>query len=221
MKLPLTYKQRIGGIYAIVNRVNGKTYVGSAARCFYDRAANHRSDLRRNCHPNSYLQRAWNKYGEAAFEFKILERCSAKKCVQREQYWIDVTDRSKGYNINITASSRLGMKHSLKTRKQMSLKRKGIIPVAATLAAAKSCRGKKRPKELCEYLSKCFKGKKKSKAHRASIKANHWRNRPDWKEIAGRSAAKLRGRKHSEEHKQKISEAGFRRWYNVRHGIEV
>lgn len=53
------------GIYMIVNKVNGKRYVGSSRNC-HRRKSEHLSRLRRNAHINSKLQAAWNKYGITA-----------------------------------------------------------------------------------------------------------------------------------------------------------
>lgn len=88
-------------------------YVGSTAKSFSHRWGLHKSDLRRNCHANGYLQRAWNKYGEVNFEFETLEVCDKKILLTREQYWMDilqVCDRSIGYNLVPKAGSREGYK---------------------------------------------------------------------------------------------------------------
>src|ERR1700723_3186711 len=96
--LPLCDKS---GVYAIVNLVTDKIYIGSAlvirARLFA-----HRSILRRGVHDNSYLQRAWNKFPEKFWLFKVVEVCIPKRLMKREQYYLDtlgVTARGKGYNL--------------------------------------------------------------------------------------------------------------------------
>ena len=61
------------GIYGIVNKINGKTYVGQTGERFLRRYWHHQWKLRDNSHDNDYLQNAWNKYGEDNFEFIILE----------------------------------------------------------------------------------------------------------------------------------------------------
>jgi DNA adenine methylase len=60
-----------GGIYEIANRVNGKRYIGSAAY-FNKRWSQHRHQLRRGTHHCAHLQRAWTKYGESEFVFRVL-----------------------------------------------------------------------------------------------------------------------------------------------------
>ncbi len=59
------------GVYRIKNIDDGKQYIGSSIR-LGRRLIEHKSRLRHNSHGNEYLQRAWNKHGENAFEFEIL-----------------------------------------------------------------------------------------------------------------------------------------------------
>jgi group I intron endonuclease len=89
------------GIYRILNRKNGKGYLGSSKQIRI-RFNTHKRDLRLKIHDNDYLQHAWNKYGPQNFVFEIVELCSEDKLIEREQYWMDYYksyDRSKGYNI--------------------------------------------------------------------------------------------------------------------------
>ena len=115
------------GIYQIRNKVDGKVYIGSAV-LLPKRWREHKSDLRNNKHHSIKLQRAYNKYGEESFVFEILELVEDKaQLINREQYYIDKCDAVKtGYNINKTAGSRLGMKHSEKTKALFKKQRKNI-----------------------------------------------------------------------------------------------
>lgn len=76
------------GIYAILNLKNGKVYVGSALS-IRGRNYNHLSQLRRGKHCNVYLQRSWDKNQEYNFEFLVLEECEASLLIEKEQMWID------------------------------------------------------------------------------------------------------------------------------------
>ena len=60
------------GIYMITCTTNKKIYIGSTCN-LYNRRRDHFSALRQKRHGNPYLQRAWNKYGEQAFTFEVLE----------------------------------------------------------------------------------------------------------------------------------------------------
>lgn len=60
------------GIYKIINVVNNKFYVGSSNN-FSRRKTRHFCELRNNKHKNKYLQLSWNKHGEKAFVFVVVE----------------------------------------------------------------------------------------------------------------------------------------------------
>jgi len=119
--------ERKSGVYQIVNTVNGKRYVGSA-KCFRDRWSKHRRDLGKGVHHSQYLQRAWNKYGADKFDFEVVLVCSPADAVFYEQRMMDVHKSANhrcGYNIAPAAGSQLGLKHSQKSREQMSRVRTG------------------------------------------------------------------------------------------------
>lgn len=63
------------GIYEIHSNINNSSYIGSSVNT-EKRWSKHQSRLRGNYHPNHHLQHAWNKYGENAFQFRILMICS-------------------------------------------------------------------------------------------------------------------------------------------------
>lgn len=97
------------GIYAI-EHLSGKCYVGSASN-ISKRWSRHRADLRQGKHRNLHLQAAWDRDGEAAFTFRILE--ITEELTTREQHWIDalgVCNPGKGYNKAPTARSSRGRK---------------------------------------------------------------------------------------------------------------
>ena len=82
-------KENICGVYKITNKVNGKIYIGSS-KDIYKRWKHHVCRLNSGKHVNSYLQNAWNKYGEDSFIFDIQEVCDENHIREREQYYIDV-----------------------------------------------------------------------------------------------------------------------------------
>lgn len=112
------------GVYKITNLVNGKYYVGSAVDP-RKRWNTHLSSLRRGRHHSQHLQAAFFKYGEAMFEFSIIEDVQdPKDLISREQFFIDegkTSDGSYGYNISPTAGSILGTKRSEESRMRTSL----------------------------------------------------------------------------------------------------
>ena len=98
---------RISGIYKIVNRVNGKYYVGSSANIGGKRGrwSEHRRLLTRNKHHNEHLQNAWNKYGEQNFEFLIIELLPPDIIVETEQRYLNIakSENNNCYNLSFTS----------------------------------------------------------------------------------------------------------------------
>jgi len=95
------------GVYIIRNTQNGKVYVGSSVD-MEERWKVHRQRLRQGM--TTRLGRAWTKYGERAFEFKVIEEVTPGQLIEREQYWIDtMLAYSFGYNSRPKARTCLGM----------------------------------------------------------------------------------------------------------------
>lgn len=141
--MTITTATEIGdiGVYAIRRVVDGKCYVGSSARSIRARWRRHTSMLMSNRHHATYLQHSWNKYGQAAHEFVVLERCDGKFCIEREQVFIDTIDSS--FNVCRIAGSRLGSpqpraavekvrlsnigrRHSVEAKARLSAWQKGV-----------------------------------------------------------------------------------------------
>lgn len=139
----MAYIANNSGIYIIHNLINNKIYIGSAVN-IRNRLCQHRSNLRGKRHINSHLQSSWNKYGEDAFEFKVLIYCKPINLLHYEQIKIDSYDWNMLYNINPVAGSSLGIKHTNKAKKNMS----------------KASKGKKKSPEHCANISKGQRGKK-------------------------------------------------------------
>jgi len=84
------------GIYKIINPINGKFYIGSSYDVFH-RWKKHQQKLNSITHPNIHLQRAWTK-NNGHFIFEVVEHCSTKIVVEREQYYLDTL--KPHYNIS-------------------------------------------------------------------------------------------------------------------------
>jgi group I intron endonuclease len=67
---------------------NGKFYIGSSLDVAH-RVGRHLAMLRRARHENPKLQNCFNKYGEAAFVFELLEEAGESEIYHVEQKWID------------------------------------------------------------------------------------------------------------------------------------
>lgn len=98
---------RSAGVYQIRCIPTGKIYIGSTVN-LRERWNRHWWSLRRDKHQNIFLQRAWNKHGEASFEFSVLEFVDESNLLHAEQAWINRTgcaDRNIGFNISRVAGS--------------------------------------------------------------------------------------------------------------------
>lgn len=111
------------GIYAITNKTNGKSYVGSSVN-MCQRFKNHRTRLLAGTHENSKLQKSWNKHGEKSFRFHVLDYVDYKEeLIITEQQYID--SLRPEYNILPLARNSLGIKRRQSTKDKISLSKKG------------------------------------------------------------------------------------------------
>lgn len=101
------------GVYNILLVRDGRRYIGSSVKV-EQRFSEHRCSLNRGEHHSRYLQRAWDKYGEASFQFEILEICALDKLLEREQHHID--NNKHLFNTAKVTGTRRGVPTSLATR---------------------------------------------------------------------------------------------------------
>ena len=113
--------EKVSGIYKIINKTNGKYYIGSSVN-IKKRWFNHKHELNKNNHGNDYLQNAWNKYGKDAFDFMIVESIPAEKLIEVEQQYLNNIEKDKCYNLSFIADK---IEMTIATRKKMSESHKG------------------------------------------------------------------------------------------------
>lgn len=87
----------IVGVYCIKNKVNGKKYIGSSNN-IYRRLQIHVSKLKSGKHSNKHLLSAYTKYGDINFTLSVIEECSEKMLLEREQFYIDNNNWETLYN---------------------------------------------------------------------------------------------------------------------------
>lgn len=114
------------GIYLIRCSVNGKTYVGAAVN-ITNRFTWHRHYLRRNIHPNKYLQTDFNSFGETSFDFITHFLCPKDQLSFFENEFINELGSSIDANgYNILTGGTFGRKVHQITREKLSKTLKAI-----------------------------------------------------------------------------------------------
>lgn len=215
------------GIYAIVHIVSGKRYYGSSVN-MDGRKRQHWSDLRLRRHKNPHLQAAWNKYGDNAFEFRVIERLPKEQLEASEQRYLDGNEN--GYNIGKFAyAPARGRKKTAETIAKMSAARKGK-KLSAEHKAILSLRGRgrKHSQEARAKMSAAQVGKRHSdttKLKLAEIGRKKWSNRQyrdRMKNAQARGKATDKARKNSSaamaarwadiEQRKKLSSERKARW---------
>ncbi len=194
-------KQRNGnsksGIYALVNKVNGHFYIGSAIN-LATRKIRHISPLRKGKHFNRHLQRAYDKYGEDAFDYVILVYCEPIFLLQYEQFFIDTLHPE--YNLSPVAGSRLGVPVSDETRRKLSESHKGkLLTEEHKNKIKEASKGHILSEESRNKISVRFKGKLLPEEHRKKLSESH------------------KGKVLSEEQKKKIGQASKGNTYRLGH----
>lgn len=171
------------GIYKIINVVNNKFYVGSAVD-LKRRKTRHFSELRTGKHNNRYLQSSWDKYGEQAFVFVVVEPLTEQDdLLAAENVWLALhVGKEYCYNLGVNATAPMlgfggeksptwGYKHTGNSLKEIS----------------RTSKGRLHTEESKEKIRAYLLGKPKSASVRAKISAklsgegNFWygKQRPD------------------------------------------
>ncbi len=207
-------QNNISGVYTITCTANGRVYVGSSIN-IEKRFAYHVWQLRSGVHENRHLLNAWNKYGEAAFVFRMIEAVPGPdRLIEREQFWMGrLSPGRTGFNIRQVADSNLGLKHSEETKRKISDsqrgQKRGPISEEHKRKLNDAWRGQKHSEETKQKLSEINHGRKHSEESRRNMSAAHLGKKtgPRSEEHQRKLNEAHRGQKRSEESKRKMSEA--------------
>lgn len=188
------------GIYAIINNVNGKMYIGQSID-IKRRWADEKRQLNKGiCHLR-FLQAAWNKYGEESFEFKILKEI---KC--RNGQLIAILNKWEEYYITYYNTIIPGCGYNLKFGGNNY-----TITDEVRERLSESQKGKKLTKETKEKIGRYWKGKKPSRETIEKIRAakmgknNHFYGQTLTEEHKRKISKALIGRVFSEKHRERLS----------------
>ncbi len=218
-------------IYMIVNKCNGKAYIGMTRQALAARYRNHR--LRGEGGHRGPLYAAMKKYGITNFQVSIIaeaETYEELSILEREQINKHGTMCPKGYNlapgghgnkgykkrpedVEKTAAWHRGKKRSEETRKRMSLAVRKKYPKRSAEAIEKTRianLGRKRTPEQRDAISRAQTGKILSEKTKAKISAS-MKGRKKNPEAIEKTAATKRGKPLSSEHKDKLKKAWERR----------
>lgn len=189
----------VSGIYIIANNVNGKVYVGKTVRNIKARWSEHKATLTSGKHHNTHLQNAWNKYGESAFEFQVLEYCAIDQLDAREKHHIAIYKAcGMSYNMTSGGDGALGRDTNDATRQKLSKALKGRVFTEETRRKMSESAKDKPPvtEETRHRMSMATKGR-----------PSHLKGKTLTKEHRQKISESGKGRVFTEEHKNKISDA--------------
>ena len=186
------------GVYQLVNRQNGKSYIGSS----YDiaqRWEQHLYQLRNGKHDNRHLQYAFDKYRAESFEMIILFQTNKHtSMVMLEQYYLDTVKPE--YNIAPFARSSFGIKRTEETRKKLQLVNLGKKATPETLKRLHESHIGKSDGELNPFYGKTHSMESRLKMSKSQKqRTSHPEYRQHMREIKV-------GKKLSQAHRQAIGE---------------
>lgn len=177
----------ICGIYKIENLINGKVYIGQSID-IEKRHIGHRSELQNQKHSNRFLQRAWNKYGEINFIFKIIEECEELELDEKEIFYIDkYRESGKVYNMTDGGGGSRGNILTEETKNKISQSKKNPS-IETRIKLSKAAKGRIHSEESKRKLSEILKGRIFSEETRLKLSET------------------AKKRKHTDETKKKLSE---------------
>lgn len=152
----------MGCIYRIVNKVNGKSYIGQTVHDNPKRRWNTHKNIYKQEKHQEYLYRGMRKYGLETFEFSIICICKLEELSDLECKYIKEYDTfGSGYNMTSGGEGRRDCKASEETKRKISLAGKGRVPTEETrrkLSLANM--GHKCTEETREKLRKASTGKR-------------------------------------------------------------
>jgi group I intron endonuclease len=174
--------KKIFGIYCIENLINNKKYIGKSKNII-ERWYNHIYELRSGIHPNNYLQKSFNKYGEKNFKFWIIEEYPIEDLSLFEIYWIAYFNSYRGdgcgYNLSRGGDGNDGYVCSNETKRKISKIKKGIpMPERTRKRISEANIGRIPSNETRKKMSESAKGNTSHKGFKHSEESIRKMQRP-------------------------------------------
>ncbi len=204
------------GVYKIVNEVNGKYYVGSSNSA-RERWKTHKILLGKGEHGNSFLQNAFNKYGEESFTFEFAEEVleGERARLDREQVYLD-EGFALGilYNIARKADCPPSQEGKSKSEEHKANLSKSLMGHEVS----EETRAKLSGENNSNYGKPCTEKRKAQIGKANKGRPGYWLGKRRSEEAKRKTSKTLTGRLHSEEHKAKNARAhakSYPAYYNV------
>lgn len=189
-------------VYKVVNKTNGKIYIGQTVKPLKYRIMDHFWNARRR--PKLVFHKALQKYGEKSFEWSIIYRSESQEEInEKEIYYINELNTIVpfGYNMCLGGNGSNGWHHSEETKNKISLGNKG---------KSNSWKGKKRKSTTEEIKRKISKSTKKAMSRtEVRDKLKKKKGHPS-EEHRRKNSEAHKGKNRqpkTEEHKKKLSDA--------------
>ena len=112
-------------IYRLLNVATDAFYIGSALN-IRRRKWEHISDLKKGVHHCARLQRAWDEYGEDAFEFEVLEEVEDASALQVEDMYLQ-QHAGQAYCYNTATSTTQPPSYTPEVREKISTSLKALF----------------------------------------------------------------------------------------------
>ena len=161
-------------VYKILNRVTGKFYIGYS-KSTANRWREHRNSLLRGDHHCSHLQRAWNLYGEQAFEFiRIIDCKDVPQAREEEQKLLDQYFAS-GVMYNSVGSNdlRIVIKHATSKTGALKSAESRRKSIKFKQSAARNIRKAHTPEVIAKRVAVAMKNGRLGESRRLSIFARN------------------------------------------------
>jgi group I intron endonuclease len=204
-------KDSTSGAYMIINKVNGKAYIGISKNVKY-RLKNHKWLLKERVHFNKRLQNSYNKHGEQAFSFQVLEYCPIDELSEKEKHYINFFNTvEKGYNLKTGGHENLVF--SEETKRKISKSNKGrVISQKTREKIRKTLTGFKHSEEARRNMGESHKGPGNGNYRKGHLFSEERR--------INMSLAQ-KGKKQTEEHIKNMIEARHGKYFSIDEKIKM
>ena len=114
--------------YQIVNKINGKKYIGITDREPLTRFAEHKRALRNHKHVNYKLQKDWIDYGEENFDFELIESLECENIEIGYNHEAELISSSENILYNLAPGGQINPMYSEEVKEKMVKTKQDAVP---------------------------------------------------------------------------------------------